>query len=361
MSNNLGSIYARTVNGTKRIIIDSDSVDVSGNFFINGTNSRMPAEFENSIRNYLPLTYGTTSSNTNTLFDIISEVSNNLLTSNNDASFGNVDISGNLNVNGTLTPTEFIMPSILQFPGNGKNISISRNSTTYRTSDTGLHFTNIEKIIGPGIHSLTFENSTSGSGEDTKCVISLSHNLNISTNNINEPISAERGHIILSADHGEVRLDSYNGTTVSSDNRIKHNEIDIINGLKIIRQLKPQKYQKTKELYEENYNGDISGRYYIESGFIAQDILKIEDLSYCVKGGDYIDENNNNIINKYYLAYQDIFVYNVAAVKELDLIVQNQQTEINELKVENLLLKQENTLIKSKLNEILSEMGKETI
>ena len=55
MSNNLGSIYARTVNGIKRIIIDSDSVDVSGNFFINGTNSRMPAEFENSIRNYLPL------------------------------------------------------------------------------------------------------------------------------------------------------------------------------------------------------------------------------------------------------------------------------------------------------------------
>ena len=51
MSNNLGSIYATTVNGTKRIIINSDSVDISANFFINGTNSRMPAEFENSIRN----------------------------------------------------------------------------------------------------------------------------------------------------------------------------------------------------------------------------------------------------------------------------------------------------------------------
>lgn len=75
MSNNLGCIYARTVIGTKKIIIDSDSVDVSENFFINGTNSRMPAEFENSIRNYLPLTYGTTICNSNTLFDIISEVS----------------------------------------------------------------------------------------------------------------------------------------------------------------------------------------------------------------------------------------------------------------------------------------------
>lgn len=115
MSNNLGSIYARTVNGTKRIIINSDSVDVSGNFFINGTNSRMPAEFENSIRNYLPLSYGTTSSNSNTLFDIISEVSNNLLTSNNDASFGNVDITGNLNINGDI--------SAITFYGDGSNLT----------------------------------------------------------------------------------------------------------------------------------------------------------------------------------------------------------------------------------------------
>lgn len=36
------------------------------------------------------------------------------------------------------------------------------------------------------------------------------------------------------------------------------------------------------------------------------------------------------------------------------MIVQNQQTEINDLKAEN-------TLLKSKLNELLSESGKETI
>ena len=46
--------------------------------------------------------------------------------------------------------------------------------------------------------------------------------------------------------------------------------------------------------------------------------------------------------------------YNIAATKELDTIVQNQQNEINELKAEN-------TLLKSKLNKILIEMGKETI
>lgn len=102
MSNNLGQIYATSKNTEKYIILDSQNVEVSGNFYINGTNSRLPAELENSIRNYLPLTYGTTDPNPNTLYDVISEVSNNLLISNNDALFGNVDISGNLTLKGSL-------------------------------------------------------------------------------------------------------------------------------------------------------------------------------------------------------------------------------------------------------------------
>lgn len=102
MSNNLGQIYATSKQAEKYIILDSPNVEVSGNFLINGTNSRMPAELENSIRNYLPLTYGTTDPNPNTLYDVINEVSNNLLISNNDASFNNVDISSNLTLKGSL-------------------------------------------------------------------------------------------------------------------------------------------------------------------------------------------------------------------------------------------------------------------
>lgn len=47
-------------------------------------------------------------------------------------------------------------------------------------------------------------------------------------------------------------------------------------------------------------------------------------------------------------------INNVAATKELDIIVQNQQTEITELK-------NENTLLKNALNTLLSEAGKSTI
>jgi len=103
MSNNLGQIYATSKGVERYIILDSQNVEVSGNFLINGTNSRMPAELENSIRNYLPLTYGTTDPNPNTLYHVISEVSNNLLISNNDASFNNVDISGTLDISNNKT------------------------------------------------------------------------------------------------------------------------------------------------------------------------------------------------------------------------------------------------------------------
>ena len=144
-------------------------------------------------------------------------------------------------------------------------------------------------------------------------------------------------------------------TFSNSDDRMKHNEININNGLNIIRQLKPQKYQKTYDLLDANYIGDLSGySWEYESGLIAQEILEINDISFVVNGGDYYDQSNNLIEHPYGVNYNSIFTYNLAATKELDNIVQTQQNEINELKGENLLLK-------SKLNEILSEMGKETI
>ena len=73
-------------------------------------------------------------------------------------------------------------------------------------------------------------------------------------------------------------------------------------------------------MYAADYIGEISGYYYIESGLIAQDILQISDLSYCVKKGDYIDNSGNLVEEQYSLNYNDIFVYGLAATKELDQI-----------------------------------------
>ena len=72
---------------------------------------------------------------------------------------------------------------------------------------------------------------------------------------------------------------------ISSDDRLKHNEIDIKNALSTIRKLKPQKYQKTKQLLDYNYMGALNNEYTIEAGLIAQDINEIDELKFTVNEG----------------------------------------------------------------------------
>jgi len=143
------------------------------------------------------------------------------------------------------------------------------------------------------------------------------------------------------------------GTTdVKSDDRLKHNEVVINNGLAIIDQLTPKFYQKTFTMLDASYNGDLSGYAWIyEAGLIAQEVLQVPDLSFAVGGGDYYQETyilrdqTNDISANYYdisansydistilikqpyvLNYNSIFSYGVAAIKELHTKVKAQTT-----------------------------------
>jgi hypothetical protein len=114
---------------------------------------------------------------------------------------------------------------------------------------------------------------------------------------------------------------------VTSDDRLKHNEEDITDSLSIIRKLKPQKYQKTKEMKEADFNGTLTeGEYTVEAGFIAQDVQKVPELNFCVK--DPISEDKD----VYHLDYNSIFTHNVAATKELDALVTELRAETASLK-----------------------------
>ena len=155
---------------------------------------------------------------------------------------------------------------------------------------------------------------------------------------------------------------------VTSDDRLKHNEEDITDSLSIIRKLKPQKYQKTKEMKDADFNGTLTeGEYTVEAGFIAQDIMNdIPEINYVVEGGgtgtrttkEYnhnpnpipspsslaagIDDTQTSNTSTqesettqtitfekpYSVNYTDILTYNVAATKELDTIVTNLLTKI---------------------------------
>jgi hypothetical protein len=168
--------------------------------------------------------------------------------------------------------------------------------------------------------------------------------------------------------------------TNTSDDRLKHNEVIITNGLDVIDRLNPKFYQKTQNMLDASYNGDLSGQAWTyEAGLIAQELLQIPDLSFAVSGGDYYQESyilknqTNDISTNYYdissnyydissnyydisannydisynlitqpysLNYNSIIVYGLAAIKELhakvkaqDISLLTQQTIINSLTI----------------------------
>jgi hypothetical protein len=131
-----------------------------------------------------------------------------------------------------------------------------------------------------------------------------------------------------------------NGSTVTSDDRLKHNEININNGLNVIDQLCPKIYQKTQTMLDEHYNGDLSGYIWkYEAGIIAQELLQINDLSFVVGGGDFYDAHYNIQEKPYNVNYNAVFTYGLAAIKELHAKVKVQETTIldEESSINNLM------------------------
>ena len=106
-----------------------------------------------------------------------------------------------------------------------------------------------------------------------------------------------------------------------SDDRLKHNEQNINNALLIIRQLNPQIYQKTAYFKEIHYQGYVNEPYIIEAGLIAQEVEKIDELKFSVTSG-----NENT---PYSLNYNSIFIYCLAALKELDTNVETIKNVLN--------------------------------
>ena len=123
---------------------------------------------------------------------------------------------------------------------------------------------------------------------------------------------------------GGVRIDkklsvgstaSANGATLTSDDRLKHNEANITSGLATILQLTPEFYDKGPENNSDSWRK--------ESGFIAQEVLQIPTLVHAVH---YDDTEANkaavaagqDVPDGYFsLDYNSVFTHAVAAIKEL--------------------------------------------
>lgn len=137
------------------------------------------------------------------------------------------------------------------------------------------------------------------------------------------------------------------GMIITSDDRLKQNEEPITNALTTIRQLSPQIYQKTSSFKDPHYRGELKDDpYIIEAGLIAQDVEKINELKFSVISG--------NEQSPYSLNYNNIFVYSLAALKELDSQVQtiNENLNKNENFIKNEGSNDLATIVNSKIEYI---------
>ena len=220
----------------------------------------------------------------------------------NDLSSINIDIS-NANIN-AITSTSFNSSNIIV-----QDISIinvlnlnninSLNNKIINFSDCSL--TSITSIDTSFIITKNFIGDASFNG--------LHYTFNSDISFIGNKIYDFSGHVIIDGSLNATAVSSSSLFTLSDD-RLKHNEKNITNALEIIRKLEPQIYQKTKKFKSIDFSGIVNEPYIIEAGLIAQDIEKINDLSFCITIG------NENI--PYSLNYNNIFIYCLAALKELD-------------------------------------------
>ena len=122
------------------------------------------------------------------------------------------------------------------------------------------------------------------------------------------------------------------GAAVTSDDRLKHNEVIITNGLAVIDKLCPKFYQKTQVMLDASYNGDLSGQSWnYEAGLIAQEVLQTGEINFVVSGGDYYESVMN-----YDLSINDLSVNNLSIndLSGFDLSIND--LSVNDLSVNDL-------------------------
>lgn len=143
------------------------------------------------------------------------------------------------------------------------------------------------------------------------------------------------------------------GWSSSSDDRLKHNEVNINNALKTIMKLSAQNYDKTTDLKEEDFHGELKeGTFRKESGFIAQEVYEIDEFKHLVSVGDNETAWGIN--------YNGLFTYNIQATQELKLQIDSLEsstgTSIAQVQQEIKTLQEQNTQFETKLQQQKSQI-----
>ena len=145
------------------------------------------------------------------------------------------------------------------------------------------------------------------------------------------------------------RLEVETGT-ITSDNRLKHNEEDLSGCLQTICKLKPQKYLKSPYLHDGSFNyygpnhhfdlSNIPVGVIWEAGFIAQDVRNtVPELDFIVDGNEYgLDESGNEIPTRLSMNYNSLHAYHVGAIQELLKKIETLEAKVALLEQERMFI-----------------------
>ena len=363
-------------------------IDVSGNVGIGESNPTKALEVVGDISFNGDLYQNGTPFQGGTLVNEITDISLNNLNvhgdiSANDASFNNVDISNVLNVSNQIIVGDEMDPATAFSNSNqikiaasdaapsdyfGRAVAISNKfaivGSTYNDDygpDTGSAYI-FDVITGNQIHKLMPNDAASEDYFGYSVAISGNYAIVGSPNNNGLEGTAYifTGTSLFNAlnVNGSCLFSgtvTSNGSLLTSDDRVKHNEQPVTNALSTISKLTPKHYFKTKnKLYDSSHNFilDASGNpldnnhqslilnkdYTIETGIIAQEIQTIPELDFVVHETIPLGVD-----------YNSIHCTHIAATNELYKLVQTQQQEINNLKQENQTLTQQIQIIQQHL------------
>ena len=217
-------------------------------------------------------------------------------------------------------------------PGNqNSQTNIIRSSTSSVTHDNwGVGISVVNENISSNGYGMAFytRNAYNGSYSE-KVRISKDGKVGIAT------VDPGSYHLFVLGDIGCTDL------VESSDDRIKHNEQPIVNAIETINKLTPKKYIKTKEMYDADHDFELDDQnqpinkqgepvdHSISSGFIAQDLLQIKELSHVVT--DEIKDDEDVIKHPMGVNYNSLYAYAIAAIQEQQKMIENLTNKVSDL------------------------------
>jgi len=291
----------------KNLIIDGDNqkIDISSIRYIDFSNSNK------IVTNYSGLEY-------------ISEGSTGTFTLYND-----ISINGDLCLNNLYITKDI---SCLDICAN--NLYITNDISCLDICANNLYINNDISCLDICANNLYINNDISING-NISCI-------DICSNDISCNILYAQTKIFIGTTEVTANTQLIMGGPIPSDDRLKHNEKKLTNTFNIIKSLNPIVYDKTNTFKRIDYTGDITEPYIKEIGLIAQDVEKINDLSFSVIKGSETEP--------YKLNYNNIFNYCIAGLKE-SIITNEISYNIINSKLNNIDFNMNNII---KVNEIQS-------